>query len=67
MYSLRRSELQLAAVCLSLLLIVAAIAIGVTQCQRDEERADVLTTEERKALCILCTHSFSNTVISFRP
>ena len=50
MYSLRRSELQLAAVCLSLLLIVAAIAIGVTQCQRDEERADVLTTEERKAL-----------------
>ena len=45
MYSLRRSELQLAAVCLSLLLIVAAIAIGVTQCQRDEERADDVVWE----------------------
>lgn len=50
MFNLRRSELQLAAVCLSLLLVVAAIAIGVTQCQQDEERADVLTAEERKAL-----------------
>lgn len=50
MLNLRRSELQLAAVCLSLLLIVAAIAIGVTQCQQDEEQADVLTVEERNAL-----------------
>lgn len=46
----RKEELQLAAVCLSLLLIVAAIAIGVSQCKKSDERADVLTIAERKAL-----------------